>query len=282
MIIALVIILVMVAFAQDDFPGDVPDPSQNNVLSEGDDGDDEYECELDANDCAFECGGPCIGACEAKFDGCEEDESDCELDFGDCAVACPGACGDACKSTFDACVGGEDEDDSLSPPGDTPRFIDDGSEDVGNIQQGGFEVDGQFLDEDPVGPVEHRESDEATPPDVSPSDNEQPPSDESQDAGDDSAGQLDDELKLKEETLQKKMEQGDFSQDVQEELKEYLEITEEIVEITKNEEDYIVHSKVEGKLFGFIPVSIPISRTINGNLEITGEKRPWYSFLVSE
>ena len=57
--------------------------------------------------------------------------------------------------------------------------------------------------------------------------------------------------------------------------------SEEIIEVTIEEGDYIIDSVVEGKLFGFIPIRMSISRKIDkDSLEVLEDKRPWYDFLV--
>ena len=57
--------------------------------------------------------------------------------------------------------------------------------------------------------------------------------------------------------------------------------SEEIIEVTIEEGDYLINSIVEGKLFGFIPINMPVSRRIDGdNLEVIEDTRPWYYFLV--
>jgi len=56
---------------------------------------------------------------------------------------------------------------------------------------------------------------------------------------------------------------------------------EEIVEITVEGEFYVIRSEIDGRLFGFIPINVPISRTIDlENQVVINDIRPWWSFLL--
>jgi len=225
--------------------------------------------------------------CEEYFDGCEEecDEEDDE------------ECTEECEDYYDGCV----EEGQR-------RFgvIDDGSQDVGNIDQGGFEVDG--TGDDAVGPTRPRE----IAPDRDPREDEirEPKEEEIQDLPDDLP---DEELDVPDENdidfllgavtsqggrfrsggytipLGKDEATSAFLQIIVEEdgsleveIKDTVDAaSEEIIEVTIEGGNYVIDSVVEGKLFWFIPISMPVSRKIDrDSLEVIEEDRPWYDFLV--